>query len=295
MLNDFTHKVVVRFGGGLGNQMFNYVTALKLAQETGRELCLDSSEYLIIKNRKYQLDVFKGPAAAHKCGICFTMLALVVRILQQYRVPGIAWALRLLGIQWSHCYALKNDEPYLTELKEKFVSSQMRMLYISGCCSDIRGIVDRNLARKVFCPIPPVEFATDENSVSLHIRRGDYIECKWALDERYYRAAIARIYELVDCPKWYVFSDDVAWCREKYGDLEDVTFVEGDVNYSWQDIVKMSRCRHHIIANSTFSWWGAFLSRGDGYTICPDPWLYDFPTTAGIRVPDDWIHVPSGL
>ncbi len=102
----------------------------------------------------------------------------------------------------------------------------------------------------------------DERAVSIHVRRGDYLEpsvwrntgCVCQLD--YYKAAIKRIEEMTEEPHYYVFSDDPQWANENLP-LKNGTYINWNhKNESWQDMMLMSLCRHNIICNSTFSWWG---------------------------------------
>jgi hypothetical protein len=114
------------------------------------------------------------------------------------------------------------------------------------------------------------------NSVSVHVRRGDYMNthiinlfgniCN--LD--YYKSAIIEIEKRVIKPHYFIFSNDMSWVKSNIK-LENVTFVEGNegVN-SWIDLYLMSKCKNHINANSTFSWWGAWLNNNNNkIVVCP--------------------------
>lgn len=115
-----------------------------------------------------------------------------------------------------------------------------------------------------------------KNSVSLHIRRGDFLSeankdiygnvC--TLD--YYNRAIQKIKEQIPSPYFFVFSNDIEWTKENLL-LDNVYFVNCNTgNDSWQDMYLMSCCKHNITANSTFSWWGAWLnSNPNKLVICP--------------------------
>ena len=137
----------------------------------------------------------------------------------------------------------------------------------------------------------------DEYAVSLHIRRGDYLQPKhWATTGSvcqlpYYRNAIVRLKELVPHPSFYVFSDDMDWVREHLP-LENATYIDWNKGEdSWQDMMLMSHCRHHIICNSTFSWWGAWLNaRTDKVVIVPERWFQHCDTP--YIYPDGWVKVP---
>ena len=122
---------------------------------------------------------------------------------------------------------------------------------------------------------------SDTNSCSLHIRRGDYLTDplrKGTTGTDYVVRAISRMQEAVKPDGWCLFSDDANWTREQIIPLlpeRDITLVDwNNGEQSVNDMHLMSLCRHHIIANSSFSWWGAWLSeRQEKCVIAPDFWM----------------------
>lgn len=137
----------------------------------------------------------------------------------------------------------------------------------------------------------------DENAVSIHVRRGDYLEPKYwkttgcVCQLPYYLNAIAEMNKRISQPSYYVFSDDIAWVKENLP-LPKAFFIDWNKGAeSWQDMMLMSRCRHHIICNSTFSWWGAWLNpRKNKTVIMPERWFRHCETPD--ICPDKWIKVP---
>lgn len=126
-----------------------------------------------------------------------------------------------------------------------------------------------------------------ENSISLHVRRGDYVnipETSYyqfggvATIEYYQRAINEMKAKYHDC-HFYVFSNDITWCKENLGS-EGFSYVDCNTREkSWRDLYLMTLCKHHIIANSTFSWWGAWLStKKDGITLHPKWFIRDVET-----------------
>lgn len=142
-----------------------------------------------------------------------------------------------------------------------------------------------------------IRMDADENAVSLHVRRGDYLEPKhWentgsVCQLSYYQNAISEIKKRVKSPVFYVFSDDLAWVKENLN-LDNAVYIDWNKgNDSWQDMMLMSHCRHHIICNSTFSWWGAWLdARQDKTVIVPERWFRHIDTP--YIYPEGWIKVP---
>lgn len=134
------------------------------------------------------------------------------------------------------------------------------------------------------------------NSVSIHVRRGDYLKPEFSSfnvikDENYFLHAIEYIKSREACPVFFVFSDDLDWCKEKFqGD--DFVFV--NVNRkekSYMDMYYMSRCNHNIISNSTFSWWGAWLNQNEKrIVIAPRLWTNDGIEPHSFS-PETWVYL----
>ena len=118
------------------------------------------------------------------------------------------------------------------------------------------------------------------NSVSIHVRRGDYLNGYYfetlgkICDIDYYKRAIALINKEVNDPYFYIFSDDPGYVAENLK-IENATYVDFNRGRdSWQDMYLMSQCKHNIIANSTFSWWGAWLNTNlNKIVIAPNRWF----------------------
>ena len=138
----------------------------------------------------------------------------------------------------------------------------------------------------------------EDNSVSLHVRRGDYLNLKhWdsigcVCQLPYYRNALLKIKSMVSEPVFYVFSDDIEWVKQNL-DLDNAIYVDwNNGRDSWQDMMLMSCCRNHIICNSTFSWWGAWLNpHDDKIVIAPEQWSKNIESNT--VVPQSWIKVPN--
>lgn len=130
-----------------------------------------------------------------------------------------------------------------------------------------------------------------ENSVSIHVRRGDYLKVTHlyeVMTADYYRNAL----ETLEYDRVLVFSDDIDWCRENLDFIDNPTFVEG--NSDIEDLIIMSNCKHNIISNSTFSWWAAYLNKNpEKRVLYPERWfklpnaeVFDFVYED--LIPDSW-------
>lgn len=161
-----------------------------------------------------------------------------------------------------------------------------------------RGLIDGYWqSEKYFLPVADVirkEFtfpeASDRNkalaqelsetlSVSIHVRRGDYLGGFPVMDETYYNPAMAYFTEKYGEVRFYVFSNDIPWCRDHLK-AERITFVDWNTGKdSPFDMWLMTQCKHNIVANSSFSWWGAWLNQNEGKeVIAPRIWFYDEET-----------------
>lgn len=174
-----------------------------------------------------------------------------------------------------------------TEILGEYQSAvfQTRKPIINGYWQDIRYFEDiqdevrraftfRNIDEKNFLIGEEME---NTNSVSLHIRRGDYLKYPQyqVCTESYYKKAISYIKEKINNPIFYVFSDDLEW-SDKFMAEQDVEYNLVSLNRgrdSYKDMYLMTRCHYNIIANSSFSWWGAWLNNNEGkIVVCPLKW-----------------------
>jgi hypothetical protein len=133
------------------------------------------------------------------------------------------------------------------------------------------------------------------NPVSIHVRRGDYLRPEvnafhGTLPLSYYQQAKDKLEMQVSSPHYFVFSDDPEWCRLNFDFLGDkVTIVSEASANTWEDMYLMSLCSHNIIANSSYSWWGAWLNNNPNKVIiAPDNWFVSAKTDI---VPLNWIKI----
>lgn len=140
---------------------------------------------------------------------------------------------------------------------------------------------------------------TAENAVSIHLRRGDYLKPEvqkyhGSLPSKYYLEAINFLNENFEHCRFFVFSDDITYCKEIFKNIKNIEYIDHNQGKnSWKDMYLMTQCRHHIIANSSFSWWGAWLGKKDGKTIAPKNWFNKEVANFNIQdiVPKNWITI----
>lgn len=281
---DRQSRVIVQILGGLGNQMFQYALARAIAQRTGAPLLLDVKpmKYAPQETRRsYDLDIFKmEPTLATRADVARyhshgTGLAGKIA----HRLRGAAGASEIL-----HQYKFEY-QPRILDLKPP--------IYITGYWqshryfADIEGLLRRDFVFREALPPTAVGFAqaiSQPAAVCLHVRRGDYTDPKYSnfigpCSIDYYRRAVARIREFVEEPTFFIFSDDLPWCRAHFDWIEGlVQFVEYETPAGFKlqasDLQLMARARYFIIANSTFSWWAAWLAGERAkLVIAPKDWF----------------------
>ena len=301
MKRDTSVKIVIRVSDELGNQMFEYALGKYLSEILGCEMVFDRSHFLVLKNRTFLLDKFSGPTKIRRWGVLKELPFLLLWALKSKMGERCFKSIiSCLGMRWipvTNPFALQSD------FDVDSVKSWHGTVYISGCYGHVPHMPDREALRRLFTLVGSPSGANQRylddmrssESVSVHIRRTDYLlACNNApaLDVQYQRKAMDVVRGKVVNPKWFIFSDDIEWCRNEFADLDGAVFVSGNEDSPWEDIRLMSACKHHIVANSSFSWWGAYLGNSDGFVLYPSPWFNGLEMPAsGVAV--DWIPVPS--
>lgn len=278
--------VIVRISAGLGNQMFQYALFCAL-EEQGVKVKADLSQFKIPKDRRhYELDKVFG--------------------LRLPLASPIGSAILQIGSKITHTLFHK---PY-KETHSQFGTFNPEVLlrrnaYLNGYWQSERYFNQIELLiRDRFQFVEPLDSDNrarlDEikncNSVSLHVRRTDFLkQNNWAISPQYYLRAINTLNNKLDEPVYFVFSDDLIWARNQFFGPQ-FRYVEGNTGArSFRDMQLMSHCRHHIIANSTFSWWGAWLNPFAGkIVIAPDCWQPELQGTRDI-LPQNWVTLETGM
>jgi len=298
-----SNKVVVRISGGLGNQLFRHAAALALAERTGRSLYYDLSDFLIFRGRKYQMNEFAGPSGVPLWSWSERMAYQVAYCMYKKIRPSLFPSL----LRFLNVLRFNEESPWKVDQAcfDPSLGKTRRVLYLDGNCQHIDYLPDESIIRREFAFVNPprernrvwMSQFVGKPSVAVHVRRTDYLSLGTdaVLSPNYYRQAADQLRACVSRPVWVIFSDDVMWCRNHLAFLEDAVFVDGNDDEPWEDLRLMTVCQHHIIANSTFSWWGAYLGQDyAGLTIAPEHW---FPNlrTATCLLRKGWQTVPSFL
>jgi hypothetical protein len=147
-----------------------------------------------------------------------------------------------------------------------------------------------------------LELIRKSESVMLHIRRGDYVDSPPAakfhgvLSQSYYKKAIESLLLKKPDPHFFIFSDDLPWAKESLPKNLNITFVENALrtDAAAQELQLMTQCKHHIIANSSLSWWGAWLRQdSNGFVYAPNRWISDTSLDLSNLLPTSWGRIPA--
>lgn len=284
---------IVRIDGGLGNQMFCYAFALALAHESGEDVLIDTHRYKFFPNHfGYELDrlfnvTLKEATFKQLWKVTYpTNCEFVSRIFQRFPKRK-----HEIIEDFEKC----NPNIFIENLNGYYIGNWQWYKYFDNI---------RDLVIKTFTFKQPLDdrnerfnkILLDEyGSVGIHIRRGDYLSNPQYLgicELDYYTNAIKKAMELLGNCHFVIFSNDMDWCNSNIVPLvgkSKYTMVDWNTGTdSHRDMRLMSSCRMNIIANSSFSWWGAYLnSREDRIVVSPDRWI-NRPLDYRIQC-DDWI------
>jgi Glycosyl transferase family 11 len=289
--------VITRLLGGLGNQLFQYAAGRSVANFLGRPLLIDIRTILAeAPVRHYDLGAFRI-----REGFVTGLEAFYTRWLGSVRVGGVFRSL----------FPGANSYKYLRDREEGFdervFAPHDGPIVLHGYWQSYRyseRSVDELRRELAFRNEPDRDNAVllqdvqSCESVCVHVRRGDYVnnpsfsENLGTCDMDYYKHAFEIIAARVSRPKFFLFSDEPAWASSNLRFPGPAVTVDHNNGKSdAEDLRLMSRCRHFIIANSSFSWWGAWLSEGrNKIVVAPTRWFKQDRVPATDRTPPGWIR-----
>ena len=296
-------KIVVNVIGGLGNQMFQYAFAYSLSRKLNRSFELDTSDFETYWHphksnsiwAPYQLDIFQIERELTSHNIQLRKINLLNKAIRKLKFIKRKF-LKKGYYQESHHNFDKN------------VFNIQRDVYFVGYWQSERYFKEyREELLKKFTLKAPIHMQTQKykkmissrNSASLHIRRGDYVSdvntnnFHGVCSLEYYQKAVEYIIQVSDKTCFYIFSDDLDWAKKNLGFIENKIFVESDGSMlNYEEMYLMSLCNHNIIANSSFSWWGAWLNQNNKkVVIAPKKWFNDPLCNTTDVIPVNWTQL----
>lgn len=292
--------VITKLIGGLGNQMFQYAAGRALANKLDAKLKVDATAFKTYKLHAYGLDCFKAQ-------IHFATEKEVNSFKQPSQLPPVRLP-RFIGnifkippqknivcekhFHFDPCFFKVKEDAYLQGF---WVSEK----YFQNIADIIRKdfkfkhpLIDKNKQL--------MEKIKELNSISIHVRRGDYVSDKAANEFHgtcslgYYQRCVALIVQRIENPVFFIFSDDPGWTKQNLKPKFPTIYVSDNQNKNYEDLQLMSCCKHNIIANSTFSWWAAWLNNNsDRIVLVPKKWFNKAPYNTKDLIPKSWERIKS--
>ena len=304
--------IIARPMGGMGNQMYCYALGKALSLKKNTPLRIDKSWVDEVGAEK-GLDLFSLANFKLECAEWRYPRSGLRGLLSRRKADRIfAWLSQMLPRRWKSILVERQcryDE-WIREIKSRTIyiraGTWQSYKYFRDCEDEIRrdfefkeevyeanrGLADRILA--------------DKQSVSVHMRRGDYVaNSEYAYTQgictrQYYDNALEYFRHRLPSPTFYFFSDDIGFVKSEFGSRDGYVFVDrresrgNEVGFrddGHHDMYLMSLCRNNIIANSTFSWWAAFLNKSkEKMVVAPDRWYNGVADDSFILRPD-WIRI----
>lgn len=288
--------IIVKIWEGLGNQLFQYAFARNL-QMQGKEVYLDSD---------------------------FSAKASVLQHKREYRLNNLNISIQeASNVQKQKFHYLQNEnvEDKIIDILEKIGIWKYRRIeqktpfdyntkyfctfkncYVKGWFQNPKYFVGmRDVLLKDISPKYKIKIKSSlkqliecDQVVAVHIRRGDYVRCHVCMNMCYYRDAMKYIYNHIKQPFFLFFSDDMKWVHNYFGNNNNFFYIDDFGKFAdFEELFIMSRCKNIIIANSTFSWWAAWLNRKENrIVIAPKKWNKSISVEETNQlIPSEWIRI----
>jgi hypothetical protein len=310
--HDATPSVVACLFGGLGNQMFQYAAGRSLAVRTGARLILDATGFTQPRARRvYALEGYALAAETRFDGYRHPPWLSGVQFPASRGSGWIDRAARLLRARnipigratGDNAFSVFNERSFDFDPRFSLCGPQT---YLVGYWQSERYFAEvADLVRQELTYQRAPDTANAQwlariraaNAICVHVRRGDYLlpahfRHHGLCSADYYRRAIRLMRERIADAQFFVFSDDWPWCREHLAD-PDTVIVDANKPDAGQDELRlMAACQHHVIANSSLSWWGAWLGASAGQVVvAPTPWFTQRSATPDL-LPAAWTAIP---
>jgi hypothetical protein len=291
--------IITKLIGGLGNQMFQYSIARALSCNKHTSLRLDISGY-----NNYNLH-----QGFELCNV-FDVSAEIATISDIHNVLGWQSSQSVRQILSRLKLSKFNSSKLVLEPNFNFwpeILNSPNPCYLDGYWQSEKYFIDFSaLIRKDFTfkneldshNLELASIINKTNSVSIHIRRGDYVNnlktnaTHGLCSIDYYSTAFNYITERIESPYFFIFSDDIEWARKNISLNFPCQFISHNIgSKSYVDMQLMSLCKHNVIANSSFSWWGAWLNTNESkIVIAPSKW-FAVDTDVSDLIPSNWVSL----
>lgn len=286
--------IITNIYGGLGNQLFQYAFGKSLSIKQNKALKIDISSFSEYKLRSFLLNKFNI-----QYDIANSEELKHFNLSNKYKRYIVLKAQRLLNYKSKYMFE-KNEFHYSKDIFES------NAIYYFGYWQSYRYFEDiRDILLKEFVLTEPIDKQNNDtlieinnsNSISLHVRRGDYIQISKRKNGNalcpisYYENAIELMKTKIENPHFFIFSDDIEWVKSHFKLNFKCDFIDFNSDCPEKDLNLIKNCKHNIIANSTFSWWGAWLNDNDDkIVIAPHKWMNNKEASNDL-IPNNWIKI----
>jgi len=286
----------LKIKGGLGNQLFQYALARSLAIKNNTSLNVDYSSYNqpgTDTPRQYELNLFNTKVVSNnKSSFFYFVLSFLNKVFNKLGFRRTTYFNQYYfekGVNFDNKILFLKDNSWLTGFfqSEEYFNNISELIRSELTFKDISSLEKLSVYQEI----------RKTNAVFIHIRRGDYINNPryanfyYSCPLDYYKQAIALIEKRVNNPKFFIFSDDADWVRENLM-IDNAVFISALKLKDYEDLFLMSQCQHAIIANSSFSWWGAWLINSkDKIIVAPEKWFQNDKIDSSDIIPESWIKL----
>lgn len=289
--------IIVNLKGGLGNQMFQYALGLSLSLKNKEVLKLDVDG---LERANRVGDIYRPFDLA---GFSISATIATAKEIRELKYPYGTFS---KAQRWLN-FKLSKDKNVLFRPQ---VLEWIGDIYLDGFWQSPKYF--ENIRQELLAEFllkQPLSSAAlqhairikETNSVALHVRRGDYVKNARVQIEfgsctnHYYDIAMKHINRKVHSPTFFIFSDDIDWVKNNLSNHTNVVYVKNPAISTAEELALMSICKHNIIANSTFSWWSAWLNQNpDKIVVTPTPWFNKIDYDQSL-IPESWIKISKQL
>lgn len=276
--------IEIKFVGGLGNQLFQYATSRSLGIK-------NKIPYILLNTEGYK----KNNPRAREFGLKYYKInghIINSEIVNKMLRPGTKMN-KFISIFPGYNAINENGlKLQMLSYRKSLLTSLSGYWQSEYYFNDIRSILIEELVPKILPPFP--NWLLNNNTVAVHVRRTDYLlESQFGfLGKKYYVDSIDFFAKKIDNPLFIFFSDDIEWCKEEFKNDNSIFFDDNMWKADYLQLFLMSKCLHQIIANSSFSWWGAWLNTNpEKIIIRPETPFRDKSIYYESYYPNEWLSI----
>ena len=284
--------VIVKLFGGLGNQLFQYAAAKNISSRNNTILKLDISNYEVnvddVTSRSYRLGIFNiEESFATKQDVSDMIGGYIAKITQSIKPFHLQKCIKEQSFNYDERVEMICGSVYL----EGYWQSEKYFKSISDALKK-----EVTLKKTNYTHLDLKQLMQATNSVAMHIRRGDYATSPIAnkyhglCELSYYYRSLKYINDRVFKAVIFVFSDDITWVKKNIKFQQPVHYVSSiNTDLDHIEFSLMTQCKHFIIANSSYSWWGAWLGECEEKIVCAPKKWFNHPINTSDLIPTKWI------